>query len=151
MAPNKSSGPHGFMVEYFIKYWHIVGNVTYRAIKAFFHSCKMLTEANHTFIALIPKNKNPQTSNDFRPISLYNTTYKIIAKILANRLKSIIPKKYTHYIPKIIHPLQGAFVPERDIQDNTLLANEIFHSFKSKRGKGGWLAIKLNVERLMTV
>lgn len=46
---------------------------------------------------------------------------------------------------KIIHPLQGAFVPERLIQDNVLLAHEVFHSFKMKSGSQGWLAIKLDM------
>lgn len=49
-------------------------------------------------------------------------------------------------LQKLIHPLQGAFVPERDIQDNILLAHEIFPSFRSKKGKGGWIAIKLDME-----
>lgn len=85
----------------------------------------MLKEINHTFIALIPKSNNPNNSNDFRPISLCNRIYKIIVKIMANRLKVVIPK--------LIHPLQGAFVKYRDIQGNTLIAHEIFHSFKRKK------------------
>ena len=48
---------------------------------------------------------------------------------------------------KIIHPLQGAFVPERLIQDNVLLAHEVFHSFRKKSGGQGWLAIKLDMEK----
>lgn len=59
MAFNKSPGPDGFTTEFFQKYWHIIGKATCRAIKAFFHSGKMLKEINHTFIALIPKNDNP--------------------------------------------------------------------------------------------
>lgn len=49
---------------------------------------------------------------------------------------------------KIIHPLQGAFIPDRIIQDNIILANEVFQSFKNKCGKeGGWIAIKLDMEK----
>lgn len=87
----------------------------------------MLTEINHTFITLIPKVENPESANNFRPISLCSTIYKIIAKVLANRLKVTLGN--------IIHPLEGAFIPERIIHDNILLAHEVFHSFKNKGGK----------------
>lgn len=129
LALNKSSRPDGFPVEVFQKYRHIMGNAVCRAVKAFFHSGKILKEINHTFIALIPKVDNPLTANDFKPISLCNTIYKIIAKILPNRLINVIPK--------LIHSLQGAFIPERDIQDNILIAHEIFHSFRTKQGMDG--------------
>ena len=46
-----------------------------------------------------------------------------------------------------IHPLQGAFVPERLIQDNVLFAHEVFHSLKKKSGSQGWLDIKLDMEK----
>ncbi|XP_074301569.1 uncharacterized protein LOC141632969 [Silene latifolia] len=117
----------------------LTGNSVTKAVLAFFHSEKLLKEMNHTFIALIPKIENPQTANHFRPISLCSTIYKIIAKILANRLRSVLHK--------IIHPFQGAFTPNRFIQDNILLAHDIFNSFKRKKGNGGWIAIKLDMEK----
>lgn len=80
-----------------------MGNAIERAIKAFFHSGKILKEVNHTLIALVPKVDNPVTTNDFRPISLC-TLYKIIAKILANRLKWVLPK--------LIHPYKGLLLQE---------------------------------------
>ncbi|XP_048490082.1 secreted RxLR effector protein 78-like [Beta vulgaris subsp. vulgaris] len=58
---------------------------------------------------------------------------------MANRLKVVMGK--------IIHPLQGAFVPERLIQDNVLLAHEVFHSFKNKKGLRGWIALKLDMKK----
>ena len=48
---------------------------------------------------------------------------------------------------KIVHHLQGAFVPERLIQDNILLAHEVFHLFKNNKGNQEWLAIKLDMEK----
>ncbi|XP_074313520.1 uncharacterized protein LOC141648697 [Silene latifolia] len=104
-----------------------------------FLTSKLLKEVNHTFIALIPKIDNPQTANHFRPISLCSTVYKIISKIIATRLRSVLHK--------IIHPFQGAFTPNHFIQDNILLAHEIFNSFKRKKGKAGWIAIKLDMEK----
>lgn len=83
--------------------------------------------------------ENPDKPSQFRPISLCSNIYKIIAKILANRLKIVLGK--------IIHPLQGAFAPDRLIQDNILIVHEVFHSFRKKQGKEGRLAIKLNMDK----
>ena len=139
LAPDKTPGPDGFPPFFFQKYWSLVGNSVSKAVKAFFFSGKMLKEINHTFITLIPKVENPSSANHFRPISLCSSIYKVIAKIMANRLKICLGK--------LIHPFQGAFVPDRIIQDNILIAHEIFHSFKNKGGQSGWLAIKLDMEK----
>ena len=61
------------------------------AILEFLNTGYMPPALNHTFIVLIPKIKNPVKVSDFRPISLCNVIYKIIAKVLANRLKQILP------------------------------------------------------------
>lgn len=83
--------------------------------KIFFHSGHVLKEMNRTYITVIPKVQNPDSVNHYRPISLCNISYKIISKIMPNRLKVILPK--------IISPLQGgAFVLGRDIHDNMLVA-----------------------------
>ncbi|XP_057249105.1 uncharacterized protein LOC104906541 [Beta vulgaris subsp. vulgaris] len=138
LAPDKAPGPDGFPPYFFQKYWSLVGNSVCHAVRAFFFSGTLLKEVNHTFITLIPKVESPSNPNQFRPISLCSTIYKVIAKIMASRLKIVLGK--------IIHPLQGAFVPERLIQDNVLIAHEVFHSFKKKSGNQGWLAIKLDME-----
>ena len=77
--------------------------------------------------------------NQFQPISLCNIVYKLITKILANRLKLLLPM--------IISPFQSAFVPNKNIQDNTILAHELLHSFKNKRGRGGFMFLKLDMEK----
>ena len=139
MKEDKSPGPDGFPPEFYKKYWNIVGSLLCKAIKSFFHSGILLNEVNTTFIALILKIDNPININHYRPISLCNTIYKIISKLLANRLKPILPR--------IINPFQEAFVQGRNIQDNILIAHEVFHSFHNKKGKYGWMAIKLDMEK----
>ena len=128
--------PAGF----YQKYWNIIGPTVIKAVKDFFRSGKILKQVNHTFITLIQKIDNPNSLNHFRPISLCTTIYKTIAKILTERLKNVIPK--------LIHPLQGAFVQGRTIQDNVLIAHEIFHSFRlRKKGTEGLMEIKLDMEK----
>jgi hypothetical protein len=58
---------------------------------------------------------------------------------LANRLK--------RFLPKIISPLQSAFAPKKNIQDNTILAYELLHTFESKRGMGGFMFMKMDMEK----
>ena len=97
---------------------------------------------NDTNIILIPKVKNPTELKDFRPISLRNVIYKIVSKVLANRLKKILPD--------VISSTQSAFVPGRLIIDNILVAYEVTQFLcNKKKGKTGYAAVKLDMSRLM--
>lgn len=107
---------------------------------------KWLTDAafplglNDTNVVLIPKKENADEMKDLRPIALCNVLYKVIEKVLANRLKSILPG--------IITDNQSAFVPGRSITDNMLLAFELLHYMKQKKkGAEGVVALKLDVSK----
>lgn len=95
------------------------------ALKHFFRTGKLLPEWNQTLIALIPKVPQPESVTQLRPISLCNFCYKIIAKVIENRLKPLLND--------LISPLQNAFVPGRVIQDNLIIAHELFHYLAGKR------------------
>lgn len=99
----------------------------------------MLREITHFFIVLIPKASNVAFVSQYRPISLCNVLYKIISKLLANRLKKVLPK--------LISPWQTAFVPVHKIQENTYLAQEILYEMKKKKGGKGWMSLKIDMEK----
>ena len=120
---DKTPGPDGFPIDFYKQFWTYVKPSLFQEIKAFFHSGSMSSDWNHSFIALIPKVENPITSNHFRPIGLCNSTYKIISKLMANRLKK--------FLPKLVSKTQRAFVEGRLIHDNILAAHEIFQDRKS--------------------
>ena len=95
---------------------------------------------NDTYICLIPKVKSPQKVTEFRPISLCNVMYRLISKILANRLKRVLDA--------VIDELQSAFVPGRLITDNVLVAFETMHCIdQRKKGKKALMAIKLDMSK----
>jgi hypothetical protein len=110
MAPSKAPGPDGMPPIFYQKYWHVVGSDVTMAVLSCLNSGSLLKSINHTFITLIPKVKNPEKVTDFRPISLCNVIYKLVSKVLANRLKLILPQ--------IVSDSQSAFVPGRLITDN---------------------------------
>uniref|UniRef100_A0A2N9HS98 Reverse transcriptase domain-containing protein n=1 Tax=Fagus sylvatica TaxID=28930 RepID=A0A2N9HS98_FAGSY len=139
MESLKSPGPDGLPPLFYKHYWSIVKKDVIAAVQNFFTSGKLVKQSNHTFIALIPKVEGASKVNQFRPISLCNVSYKIAAKILASRLKGILPR--------IVSPWQGAFVPGRLIQDNTIIAQEVVSSMKKSTAKDGFMAIKLDMEK----
>lgn len=92
---------------------------------------------NSTTIVLISKVKKPIKMVQFRPISLCTVVFKIISKTLANRFRKVLDP--------CIEETQGAFVPERKITDNVLVAYELLHSFKKKKQGKGNFALKLDM------
>lgn len=91
MHPSKSLGPDGMYPFFFQKFWHIVGHDVTTAVLSVIHSGRYLHKMNYTHIVLIPKKKNPQHITNYRPISLGNVISRIISKVLANRMKPILP------------------------------------------------------------
>ena len=94
---------------------------------------------NQTLIALTPKQDGPTSISHFGPISLCNSIYKILSKILVHRLK--------HLIPSLVSPLQSAFVAGRRSSDNVIIAQELIHSLKRRKWREGFMVIKIDLEK----
>lgn len=91
MAPLKAPGPDGMPPLFYQNFWELVKGDVIHDILFFLNSGSLPLSLNHTFITLIPKIKNPENVTEFRPISLCNVLYKIFSKVLANRLKRVLP------------------------------------------------------------
>lgn len=107
-------GPNGFSSLFFKDTWEVTGEDVVRYVEEFFESGKLLKQWNHAFIALVPNSSHSNKVTDYRPISCCNVFYKIISKILANRLRVIVSD--------IVDLAQTAFLKDRSIVDNIHLA-----------------------------
>lgn len=112
----------------------------YVAVKEFFNEGILPPSVNETLVTLVPKTQLLESINQLRPISCCNFIYKIISKIIVARLKT--------YMGQLISCNQSAFVGGRLIQDNLVVAQEVFHALKRKDKCGKeCLAIKLNMNK----
>ena len=108
------------------------------AVKSFFQSGYILPNINSSFVALIPKVQEADAITQFRPIAMANFSFKIITRILADRLGPIASR--------IILPNQFAFLKGRQISDCIFLASECVNLLDNK-GRGGNVAIKFDVAK----
>lgn len=119
MPNGKCPGPDGFPLEFFKKFWPEIHPILMPTIKNILKDGIPPSWKQASISLLLKKDKNPQDCSSYRPISLLNVDYKIIAKILARRLENILPK--------IINPDQAGFVKSRHGTDNVRCALNIIH------------------------
>ena len=140
MAPLKAPSLDGMPPIFYQSFWQNVGPEVSNTILSCLNSETLLKSINHTFITLIPKVCNTESVTEFRPISLCNVLYKIISKVIANRLKPILNS--------IIVEAQSAFIADRLITDNILIAFESLHYMNSQcSGREGFMAMKLDMSK----
>ena len=104
---NKAPGPDGFNLHFFKSQWNVVKDDVMKVLDEFFLSGMLDSRLNKSFIALILKCAMPSCLNDYRSISLVGSMYKILAKVLANRLRSVVIE--------VIGPNQFSFVKGKQI------------------------------------
>jgi hypothetical protein len=124
-AKSKSHGTDGWPVEFFLGFFDIMGKDLVDMVEETRRQGKISGAINSTFIALIPKTGRPESFKDFRPISLCNIIYKLITKILANKIKPILAR--------ILSKEQFGFLENRQIMEAIGLAQEGLHSIKTRK------------------
>ena len=123
---NVSPGSDGIPIEFYKKFWNLIGpTFTILMNSNFLNNDELSFSQKESMIRLICKNNNyKENLAYYRPISLLNSDYKLIAKTLSNRLKSALPH--------IINPNQTFGIPGRSIQDNLTFVNSLFTYIKAK-------------------
>lgn len=91
MDKGTTPDPDGFTVDFFQQFWDLVKEEVWEIVEDSRHSRRILKAFNATFLTLIPKEQGANTPEKFHPISLCNVILKIITKVLANRLKPLLP------------------------------------------------------------
>lgn len=125
MHPDKSPGPDGYNPMFYQHCWDIMGDDVFSESVRWLHTSSLPIGMSDTNVVLIPKCNNPQTVKDLCLISLCNVFYKIMLKVLCNRLKKVLLG--------LVNRAQFVFIEGHSIQDNVLIAFETLHSMKNKR------------------
>ncbi|XP_019432100.1 PREDICTED: uncharacterized protein LOC109339150 [Lupinus angustifolius] len=136
-ATNKSPSPDGFNFKFYQEFWDTIKEDICLFMKEFQVNSKLPKGLKSSFIAFIPKIGNPSKIQDYRPISLVSSLYKIVAKVLAERLKSVMNS--------IISPAQSAFLGGHNILDAPIILNEVIHS--AKKSSEGCFIMKVDFQK----
>ena len=137
MQHGKAPGPDGFNADFFKACWSIVKQDTLNVVEDSRKNRTIMKAFNTAFISLIPKQDNAMKPDRFRPIALCNVVYKIISKVIANRLKPLLPT--------LVSREQTGYVEGRKILNNIIQAHEVVHSLTSKRQAG--MIMQLDLEK----
>nr|GEU75271.1 RNA-directed DNA polymerase, eukaryota, reverse transcriptase zinc-binding domain protein [Tanacetum cinerariifolium] len=132
---DKAPGPDGFTFGFYRRYWNLIESDVVDAISCFFQQWVIPKGGNSSFITLIPKVPNANMVKDFRPISLIGSLYKIIAKILANRLVTVLGT--------FANETRSALVADRQILDGLFILNELVQWCKKKKKKQAMIMIRV--------
>ena len=139
MAPLKSPSLEGMPPLFYQSYWSLIGSDVAQTILHYLNTGTLPKSLCHSFITLTPKVKSPEHVTQFRLISLSNVLYRIFAKVLANRLRTIMPHISSDH--------QSAFIPDRLISDNILVAFETLHHMRNHtNGKTGFYGLETRYE-----
>jgi hypothetical protein len=140
MHPDKCSGPDGYSPGFYQHFWNLCSDDIFKECCGWLDTGQFPPDLNITNIAVIPKGYVQVSMKDWRPIALCNMLYKIISKVLANRLKKVLSQ--------CISDNQSAFVPGRSILDNAMVAIEVLHFMKSKtHGEDRYVALKIDISK----
>ncbi|XP_039116779.1 uncharacterized protein LOC120252722, partial [Dioscorea cayenensis subsp. rotundata] len=133
LGADKASGPDGFPMFFFQKFWSTVKDDLITLCQDFYFGSANLERINWANIVLVPKTNSPEFVSDFCPISLINSSLKITSKVLASRLGKVIES--------LIETHQSAFITGRCILDNIVAAEETISSLQKRRTMGNIIKV----------
>ena len=139
LIASKAPRSDGLHVGFFYQFWLLVGGSVKDEVKRIFGEKRIPDYLNKTLITLIPKILRPETIRSYRPISLCNTIYKMVIKIIVARLRPFLSKLVSHF--------QTAFVPGRRGMNNAIIVQELNHTISRKKGRVGYMAIKIDLKK----
>nr|GEZ61815.1 RNA-directed DNA polymerase, eukaryota, reverse transcriptase zinc-binding domain protein [Tanacetum cinerariifolium] len=134
---DKTPGPDRYTFSFYRHFWSTIEKDVFAAVEYFFNHGDIPKGCNSTFITLILKIPGANMVKDFRPISLIGSFYKIIAKVLTNRLVGVLGD--------IINEVQSAFIDNRQILDGPFIVNEVIQWCKKKKKQA--LIFKVDFEK----
>lgn len=134
---DKAPSLDGFLVLFFQKLWDVLAQEPWEVVEDSRVEGFVMKIFNNTFIALVPKKEEALSFNDFRPFALCNIVYKIILKVMENRLKVVL---YA-----VISPKKSGFSPNRSIYEGIIVAYEAIHSIRLAKTKK--MLVKLDIRK----
>jgi hypothetical protein len=125
MATSKSPGPDGYAIEFYISMWLTIGPEFIEMVNQLMMRGQLPHGMNKGLIVLLFKGGDKELLTNWRPVTLINVAYKIVAKALQKRIQPIMSE--------IIHEDQTSFLPMRYILDNVLLQHEAIEWARESR------------------
>ncbi|ONK56452.1 uncharacterized protein A4U43_C10F8860 [Asparagus officinalis] len=135
----KAPGPYGIQPLVFQREWDIVKSHIGKFVNIALEDGSFPEEFSKAYITLILKIDNPMTMADFQPISLLNTSYKILTKLIVNRLQPLLQEN--------VAPFQNSFLPGRGTSDNIIVTQDVVHSLMKRKGRKGGVIFKIDLHK----
>lgn len=131
---DKSPGPDGFSVNFFKFFWRQIGGFLVRSLNSGYDKNLLSCSQRQGIITLIPKGKKPKEFiKNWRPISLLNTTFKILSRVMANRVRLVIDK--------LIGQEQKGFMKGRYIGECTRTVYDVMWEAKHSRNSSNLMLL----------
>jgi hypothetical protein len=125
MKKNKSPGPDGFPADFYQEFWDLVKWDLKALVEQFAKGRIDIARLNYGIITLVPKTADAKQIQKFRPIYLLNVSFKIIPKVLMNRL--------TQCVSPVISKTQTSFIKGRYILEGVVILHEALNTFHNKK------------------